>query len=482
MSMRNIFRKYHPQKWILLSLDFLAIILSAILSIWIRYSSGIFQDPTYFRIEKFLILLISFIPIVMLFRHFGLYKHRIYSNVVASIELIVKNTFIAGLFLVLLIFILRGDYMKHSRFYVITFLILLVCNLILFRVFLYRLLMTTYLNRKMISRRTLIVGTSISIRRVLARLIGSKVNFINIVGIVMDDSGERNNKIFGSIIFGTLDDLSSIIKKHGIEEIVIAHDDISYEGLLKLINKIREFGLPIIADSHHFKVVAAEGGIHEYEDINLILFPSISEPNDFVKIGKRIIDISISLILILLLLPLLSIIGIIIKLSSRGPVFYKAIVIGINEKEFTWYKLRTMKLNVDDSIHKNYMNKIISKGNIVVTKISSDVRITKIGHFLRKFSIDEFPQLYNVLTGTMSLVGPRPCLPYELEQYKDWHKERFSRKPGMTGLWQVSGRIKVSYDDMVALDIYYNYNISIWLDFQILVKTFFVLLLGKGGK
>ena len=96
--------------------------------------------------------------------------------------------------------------------------------------------------------------------------------------------------------------------------------------------------------------------------------------------------------------------------------------------------------------------------------------------------MDEFPQLYNVLTGSMSLVGPRPCLPYELEQYQDWYKERFSRSPGMTGLWQVSGRIKVSYDDMVALDIYYNYNISIWLDFQILVKTFFVLILGKGGK
>ena len=131
--------------------------------------------------------------------------------------------------------------------------------------------------------------------------------------------------------------------------------------------------------------------------------------------------------------------------------------------------------------HKEHVVEHIRLGTRPTGKLENDPRITPIGKWLRKHSIDELPQLYSVLIGDMSLIGPRPCLPYEYEQYQDWHKERFVVRPGITGLWQVSGRSSVSFNDMVILDLYYIHNLSFWLDTAILIRTFGVVLTGKGG-
>jgi lipopolysaccharide/colanic/teichoic acid biosynthesis glycosyltransferase len=201
---------------------------------------------------------------------------------------------------------------------------------------------------------------------------------------------------------------------------------------------------------------------------------------------KHGLDALITLPLLLLLVPLFVVIGISIKLSSPGPVFYRAKAIGKNGKQFIMYKFRSMRIDNGCDIHKNYVTKLI-KGEIrgegnerQVFKITDDPRITFVGKLLRKFSLDELPQLINVLKGDMSLVGPRPCLPYEFEVYKDWHKKRLSIRPGISGLWQIAGRSAVTFEDMVMLDLYYIYNRNVLMDMNVLYETIFAIV-GKRG-
>ena len=176
-----------------------------------------------------------------------------------------------------------------------------------------------------------------------------------------------------------------------------------------------------------------------------------------------------------------------IKLSSPGPVFYRQKRIGKGGKPFNFYKFRSMHVNNDDSGHKEFVQDFIKNSessavnDMKIFKITKDPRIFSFGKFIRKTSLDEFPQLYNVLKGDMSLVGPRPCLPYEWECYKPWHRERLKSLPGCTGIWQALGRSSVTFKEMVILDLYYLSNVSFWLDFKIVIKTFPVIFLGKGG-
>jgi lipopolysaccharide/colanic/teichoic acid biosynthesis glycosyltransferase len=202
---------------------------------------------------------------------------------------------------------------------------------------------------------------------------------------------------------------------------------------------------------------------------------------------KNVIDALISLVILILTLPLFLAISLAVKLDSPGPIFYKAQAVGKNGKLFQMYKFRTMVEDAGNDIHKEFVTQLI-KGEIGETgderqplKITDDPRVTRLGNFLRKFSLDELPQLINVLKGDMSLVGPRPCLPYEYECYQDWFRKRVSIRNGITGLWQVTGRSSVSFEDMILLDLYYVYNRSFTLDFNIMFETLFVVLGKKGA-
>jgi lipopolysaccharide/colanic/teichoic acid biosynthesis glycosyltransferase len=206
---------------------------------------------------------------------------------------------------------------------------------------------------------------------------------------------------------------------------------------------------------------------------------------------KRGIDIVGSSILLFILSPLLAAIALAIKLSSKGPVIFRQDRVGQFGTRFKCLKFRTMYTNNDPKIHRDYVQRFIagkaakeneSETEPVVYKITSDPRITPIGKFLRKTSLDEFLQFWNVLRGEMSLVGPRPALPYEFEVYESWHRRRVLEvKPGVTGLWQVSGRSRVSFDDMVRLDLRYSQRWSLWLDLKILLATPLAVLIGDGA-
>lgn len=215
----------------------------------------------------------------------------------------------------------------------------------------------------------------------------------------------------------------------------------------------------------------------------------------WVVVGaKRGIDVAVSLFVLVFGFPFHLLLGLLIKLTSDGPVLFAQERVGEDGEAFRMFKFRTMVSDNNDEVHRNFARDFIngktnggnggnggngSNGNVF--KIVNDPRITSIGKFLRKTSLDELPQFINVLKGEMSLVGPRPPLTYELDHYKEWHRQRLKVKPGLTGLWQVSGRSTVPFDEMVELDIFYIRNWSLLLDIKIILRTAPVMLRGFGG-
>lgn len=228
---------------------------------------------------------------------------------------------------------------------------------------------------------------------------------------------------------------------------------------------------------------------------DLALYPDIQEVRSAKRIPlmvKRAIDLIGSLAALIVFSPLFLVISVLIRLTSEGPVFFRQRRVGQYGKPFTFMKFRSMYINNDPAIHRDYVQNMIrssgspdrKNGNCQekVFKIQNDPRVTTFGRFLRKTSLDELPQFINVLKGEMSLVGPRPPIPYECENYEVWHRRRIlDMKPGITGLWQVAGRSRTSFDEMVRLDIYYLTNWSLWLDLKLLLQTPRAVLSRKGA-
>jgi len=205
--------------------------------------------------------------------------------------------------------------------------------------------------------------------------------------------------------------------------------------------------------------------------------------------AKRVLDVLITLLFLPMLCLVMLIVALIIRLDSEGPVFYRQKRVGQDGVEFDMLKFRSMHINNDDAIHreavKRYMNgdRLSDHSGAVSTlyKLVDDPRVTRVGRFIRKLSIDEFPQFFNVLRGEMSLVGPRPPLPYEVEEYRSRDSLRLCGKPGITGYWQVYGRSRVTFDQMVEMDIAYLQKQSIWQDLKLIVLTIPVVISGRGG-
>lgn len=224
------------------------------------------------------------------------------------------------------------------------------------------------------------------------------------------------------------------------------------------------------------------------------LYPDLALKADLQRASrlvKRSMDIAGSLLAMTILLPLFMIISAIVKLTSKGPIFFRQERVRQYGNRFTFLKFRSMYFASDHTLHREYVRRLISGGTgreqpagnqPILYKLINDPRITPVGRLLRRTSLDELPQFVNVLRGQMSLVGPRPPIPYEFEAYDLWHKQRLlAVKPGITGLWQVAGRSRVNFDEMVRLDIQYARSWSLWLDIKILLKTPRAVLSGEGA-
>ncbi len=228
----------------------------------------------------------------------------------------------------------------------------------------------------------------------------------------------------------------------------------------------------------------------------------VFEKRAIYHITKRVIDIALALLVLIILFPLILLIAILIKLDSPGPVIFVQDRVGIKRRiygrlsylqkvTFRCYKFRTMVCNADPALHKSYLKALINNDcagmatlqgeNTQIRKLTRDPRITRIGRLLRKCSIDEIPQFLNVLKGEMSIVGPRPAIPYEVEMYKSWHYQRLETKPGITGWWQVTARSSAEFDEMIKLDIEYIQRQSLWFDLKIILRTPLAIISCKGA-
>ncbi len=218
--------------------------------------------------------------------------------------------------------------------------------------------------------------------------------------------------------------------------------------------------------------------LHQFEGFPLLSF-STTPTNEALLLIRRILDVALAAFLLVVTFPVSLITALLIKLTSPGPVLFKQERCGLNGRLFVMYKFRSMVGNAEQL---RFELDALNEMDGPVFKSSRDPRITLIGKIIRRFSIDEVPQLYNVLRGDMSLVGPRPPLPQEVARYERWQRRRLSMKPGITCLWQISGRNEVSFDDWMKLDLTYIDNWSLLLDLKILLKTVPVVLLGRGAK
>jgi exopolysaccharide biosynthesis polyprenyl glycosylphosphotransferase len=339
--------------------------------------------------------------------------------------------------------------------------------------------------RRYFRRQALVIGTNEEATRITNHVVRLDAPFW-IAGIVGSRTLDYSQTLARKERLGELRDLPAIVRKEKIDEIIVTDETIEKPVLISLLDFSTSEGLTVWFPPKLLPILAMK-----LIPDNFCGFPMIrlcSQKNSWL-FGKMkyAFDALITLPITALLLPLFALIGVVIKANSKGPVFYRANAIGKNGKPFTMYKFRSMRVDGGSDIHKDYVTRLI-KGEIRPEteggrplKVTEDPRITKVGRLLRKTSIDELPQILNVLKGEMSLVGPRPCLPYEFEIYKDWHKKRLSIRPGITGLWQVAGRSEVAFEDMVLLDLYYTYNRSISMDMNILYETVFAVLAKKGA-
>jgi exopolysaccharide biosynthesis polyprenyl glycosylphosphotransferase len=472
-------------KYIFLSLD---IIILAISFFFAKFSvQHTILDELIPGIVFFSVYLITFIIIpVYLFYYNGLYKRNNILSVYRQIILILKSLLISAVFLAFIMFIyyqfdLRILYRKNIFLYSFTFSFLLF---IILRVTVARKMLLLLLKRRIFQSKVIIIGTGDAGIRVGKALENSKYLDFKIIGYIGEKKSIKTDDLNNYNYLGSFSNIEKVINKYEVDEILIAIDNINYDTMISIVQRCLEFDKVVRIYSNFLKTLEEKLNVELYAGIPVIMLSQYSLSGKAWKI-KRIIDIIFSGIALIALLPFFIITAVGIKVSSSGPVFYIQKRIGKDGKPINFYKFRSMHIAKSDEGHKKFVQNFIKdkSGNkdIRIFKITDDPRIFKFGKFIRKTSIDELPQLYSVLKGDMSLIGPRPCLPYEWEVYSDWHKKRLHAIPGCTGLWQVVGRSMVSFEEMVLLDLYYISNMSIWFDFKIIIKTFPVLFLGKGG-
>lgn len=361
----------------------------------------------------------------------------------------------------------------------IAFLLLTINRIILVHVIFNKWL------RRHFRKQVVIIGSNGEAGKITQHIMDHNAPFW-VIGTVGPHLPPQMGKKLNKECLGGIEELQAISRRFAIDDIIITDENIDKPTLVSLLDFCTSTKINAWFSPKSLPIINIKLRPEIFCGLPMILLCSQKNTWLFDK-SKHIFDVLITLPLFILLLPLFLLIILAIKFDSEGPIFYHAKAIGKKGNIFSMLKFRSMKMDSDNEIHKQYVSKLIrgeigkDKNDKTPLKITNDPRVTNVGKILRKLSLDELPQLINVLKGDMSLVGPRPCLPYEFDMYQDWCKKRTAVPAGITGLWQIAGRSEVSFEDMILLDLYYIYNRSISLDFNILFETIFVVLGKKGA-
>jgi exopolysaccharide biosynthesis polyprenyl glycosylphosphotransferase len=323
-------------------------------------------------------------------------------------------------------------------------------------------------------RRVLILGAGPVGMRV-AKDLREYQNFgVQLVGFLDDDPKKQSHVD----VLGGLDRIDEVIKRHAIDEVIFALPSRVAAKISVLVAELHELPVRVWVVPDYYTLALNQARVEELAGVPLI---DLRAPalNDTQRLLKRAFDLTLTLLMMPFVLPIMGVIALAIKLDSPGPILFQQVRVGENGKLFGMLKFRSMVQDADKMRH--VIEEVDENGRIHQRKNKPDPRVTRVGRFLRKTSLDELPQLFNVLKGEMSLVGPRPEMPHLVEQYELWQRKRFAVPQGITGWWQVNGRSDKPMHEHTDEDLYYVQNYSLWLDIYILIKTVFVVLRGKGA-
>jgi len=457
-------------------IDVSLIALSLFIVSWLRQGTvpfavtpqNLFFDPSNpFRF----IFLFWIVVAVFVNNAYGLYQTK--REIFESVEVwkVLKSTALSSLIMIIALFMIKlPDFPRSILFFGTTLIFLLLSFWrVMKRIFVEYLVAQGYNNFNV-----LIIGAG-KIGTALTKEIRKKPALgLNIVGY-LDDFKEKDLDVNGDKIIGKLSDFVKIARREFINKIFITchHDG---EGFLKLLEQAKDLGIAVRVVPHGFELMSGEFSKYNIGFIPILEYCDVKRLH--MQIGKRLFDFIVAFCLAVFLIPVYFVIAILIKRDSSGPILYLSKRYGRGGRIFKMYKFRSMLLDAD-----TMTDQIRSKNEVdgPIFKIKKDPRMTKIGCVLRKYSIDELPQIFNVLHGDMSLVGPRP-LPITQIQKEDLRQlRRLEVRPGITGLWQTRGRSDLSFVRLVKWDVWYINNWSFWLDLSILFRTIPVVIKGKGA-
>ncbi len=469
-------------KPILAIVDFSILTGTFLLAYWLRFQLEFLPEvpvpsfELYFRFSFF----VGVIGFAMLHSS-GMYRLRHLYFGVDDFFAVFRAVTFSALIIMVMNFIFRGyitsyDVETYSRVIIFFSWFLSVVLLSLWRAGT-ALVFKQFRKRGKGLKNVVIIGTD-QVARGFCRAIQQNVDFeYRPLGFLSNGITPSADEVEGLPIMGAVDELSAIFRRETVNEVVLTCMDMEMEQVAHVIKVCERADVQFSMIPGFFEILTRQMNVQEVADIPIFQL----EERIFQRWGrlvKRGIDIAVAMLVLLVFAPLWVFAALGIVLESKGGVIFKHDRVGKGEKIFSMWKFRSMYADAEQ--RREEMENLHGSADALL-RVPDDVRVTRVGRLLRRFSIDEIPQIYNVLKGDMSLVGPRPHMPSEVAQYKDWQRRKFDVLPGMTGLTQVRGRKDLSLDEMVRLDIYYIENWSPIFDLQILLKTIPAVFFGKGA-
>jgi len=442
---------------------------------WMRYDLRWFRDIAYdaplVAYAPFLALYITLLP--LLFVMDGVYRHW-RGSWMEQMYCVVNATTKMTVLMLAITFVFRPR--VYSRVMLVEVGILTIVLMGIVRA-VEGVVMSHLRARGVGVSRVIIVGAGEVGRTVMRTIVAQPELGYRVIGFVDDNPQKGSTDIGPFKALGPLENLPAAIDREQADEVVITLPWMYHRKIMGIVRECerRHVRARIVPDL--FQMSLSQVDVEDLGGVPLIGVREVSISRGALLV-KRAVDVVGAVLGLTLGAPLLALIALAIRFDSPGPIIFRQTRVGVGGRTFEMYKFRSMYQGAEEDREALVA---LNEADGPLFKIKDDPRLTRVGRFLRRTSMDELPQLINVLRGEMSLVGPRPPLPSEVERYQEWHKKRLEAPPGMTGLWQVSGRSRLSFDEMVLLDIYYIENWSPWLDFKIMVRTIPKVLCGEGA-
>ena len=453
-------------------LDVLSTVLGLFLAGTLRpllNSVSVIKDVTESALVPFALYLLFPIVWVVIFASLSIYDGRKFLRAADELAALFLSTFIASISSA---GILYFSYRDVSRALFVLFVITTFLFCFSWRV-LARLYFRSRRESSTVKRRLLVVGSGPLGQNIGKQIQSSLNDNLSLIGYV-DDQNSIGNQ---ARALGTLAELKTVLGNYDVTDVVIALPYSAYHQMTEIVACLDDQPVGVWIALGFFDLALYRTDIEDFAGIPMLDLRA-SAIDDYQRMMKRAFDVFFGLIALIPALPVMGLLALMILIEDGVPILFRQKRVGENGRLFEMLKFRTMVRNAEEL--RSQVEKLDEDGNLI-HKTRDDPRVTRMGRFLRRFSLDELPQLLNILAGTMSLVGPRPEMPYLVERYQPWQRKRFAVPPGLTGWWQVSGRSDKPMHLHTEDDLYYIQNYSIWLDLQIIVRTIWVVLVGRGS-